>query len=123
LALGDDRSLTVGTWLQTWLTLLARAGRSPKTLANYRGHVRDVWDPTLGDIPLRDLRRVDLEQVLVELLKPTDPTDCDAAADLEAARSEGRVNGSGRDAGHDGAGHDRRWDGPPVRPGLWDGGT
>jgi hypothetical protein len=68
----DDRNLTVGTWLQTWLTLLAHAGRSPKTLANYRGHVRDVWDPALGEILLRDLRRVDLEQVLVELLKPTD---------------------------------------------------
>jgi hypothetical protein len=50
------------------LRLLEQAGRSPKTLANYRGHVRDVWDPALGDIRLRDLRRVDLEQVLVQLM-------------------------------------------------------
>ncbi len=66
----DDRNLTLGSWLQTWLTLLERAGRSPKTLANYRGHVRDVWDPCLGHIRLRDLRRVHVEQVLTGLLIP-----------------------------------------------------
>jgi len=66
----DDRDLTLGSWLQTWLRLLAAAGRSPKTLANYRGHVRDVWDPCLGRIRLRDLRRIDLEQVLADLLMP-----------------------------------------------------
>lgn len=67
----DDRNLTLGSWLQTWLTLQEQAGRSPKTLANYRGHVRDVWDPCLGHVLLRDLRRIDLEQVLVDLLTPS----------------------------------------------------
>jgi integrase len=68
----DDRDLTVGSWLETWLRSLEQAGRSPKTMANYRGHVRDVWDPALGDIRLRDLRRVDIELVLVDLLRPGD---------------------------------------------------
>ena len=39
----DDRDLTLGWWLQTWLSLQVGAGRSVKTLANYHGHVRDVW--------------------------------------------------------------------------------
>jgi integrase len=68
----DDRNLRVGAWLETWVTSLEQAGRSPKTLANYRGHVRDVWDPALGDVRLRDLRRADIELVLLDLLKPAD---------------------------------------------------
>jgi hypothetical protein len=66
----DDRSLTVAAWLQEWLTPQAARGSSPKTLANYRGHVRDVWTPSLGQVRLRDLRRAHVEQVLVELLQP-----------------------------------------------------
>ena len=106
----DDRDLTVGTWLQSWFRLLEQAGRSPKTLANYRGHLRDVWDPALGGIRLRDLRRVDIEQVLVELLKPTGPSDGGAAASAEVARSGGcrRVDGAGREDVHDGGGLGRR---------------
>jgi hypothetical protein len=45
----DDRDLTVGSWLQIWLLLQERAGRSAKTLTNYRGHVRDAWHPCLGE--------------------------------------------------------------------------
>ena len=105
----DDRDLTVGTWLQTWLRLLEQAGRSPKTMANYRGHVRDVWDPALGDTRLRDLRRVDVEQVLVELLMPIDdpsePAVGGAATGCEVARS-----GAG--------GGCRRSVRPPARPGA-----
>jgi hypothetical protein len=71
----DDRNLTVGSWLQTWLAVQEQAGRSPKTLANYRGHVRDVWDPCLGHVLLRDLRRLHIEQVLVDLSRPGHPDD------------------------------------------------
>jgi hypothetical protein len=31
----DDRNLTLGSWLQTWLRQLEQAGRSPKTLSMY----------------------------------------------------------------------------------------
>jgi integrase len=107
----DDRDLTVGTWLWTWLKLLEQAGRSPKTLANYRGHVRDVWDPALGDIRLRDLHRVDLEQVLVQLLAPTDSSRSDEPAASGAAKGCGASrSGSG--------GLCPRPVRPPVRPGA-----
>jgi integrase len=107
----DDRDLTVGTWLRTWLRLLEQAGRSPKTLANYRGHVRDVWDPTLGDVRLRDLCRVDLEQVLVQLLTRTDLSGAsESAASGAAAGYEAARPGFG--------GGCRRSVRPPVRPGT-----
>ncbi|MFN0280625.1 MAG: tyrosine-type recombinase/integrase, partial [Kineosporiaceae bacterium] len=47
------------------------AGRSVKTLANYHGHVRDIWTPALGEARLRDLRRADVVQVLTKALEPT----------------------------------------------------
>ncbi|MFN0281759.1 MAG: hypothetical protein ACKVZ6_07280, partial [Kineosporiaceae bacterium] len=59
----DDRDLTLGWWLQTWLSMQGEAGRSVKTLANYHGHVRDIWTPALGEARLRDLRRADVVQV------------------------------------------------------------
>jgi hypothetical protein len=39
-------------------------------MANYRGHVRDVWSPQVGHLRLRDLRRAHIEKVLRELGKP-----------------------------------------------------
>jgi hypothetical protein len=63
----DDRSTTLGQWLETWLDESAEH-RSPKTMAN--GHVRDVWSPQLGHLRLRDLRRAHIEKVLRELGKP-----------------------------------------------------
>jgi integrase len=66
----DDRALTVEAWLEQWLTETAARGVSPKTLANYRGHVRDVWVPRLGALRLRDLRRAHIEVVVGELAQP-----------------------------------------------------
>ena len=60
----DDQGVTVADWLDQWLGIVTAAGLSPKTLANYRGHVRDVWKPTVGDVRLRDLRRHHVETVL-----------------------------------------------------------
>ncbi|MGL5823412.1 MAG: tyrosine-type recombinase/integrase [Nocardioides sp.] len=68
----DDKGITVGDWLDQWLGELAERGRSPKTLANYRGHVRDIWRPRLGRMRLRDLRRAHVEKVLAELSQPID---------------------------------------------------
>ncbi|MGF1654840.1 MAG: tyrosine-type recombinase/integrase [Actinomycetales bacterium] len=68
----DDRAVTVGEWLEQWLTETAARGISPKTLANYRGHVRDVWAPRLGRLRLRDLRRAHIELVVGDLTKPID---------------------------------------------------
>ena len=68
----DDRNLTLGWWLQAWLNMQVEAGRSVKTIANYHGHVRDVWTPALGQVGLRDLRRADVVQVLLKALDPVD---------------------------------------------------
>ena len=65
-----DKGITAGEWLDQWLSEQAERGRSPKTLANYRGHVRDVWEPRLGGLRLRDLRRAHIEGVLAELGRP-----------------------------------------------------
>ena len=66
----DDKNITVAAWLTQWLEETAERGRSPKTLANYRGHVRDVWTPRLGRLKLRDLRRSHIEAAVAELAKP-----------------------------------------------------
>lgn len=66
----DDRGATVAEWLDQWLEELDRKGLSPKTMANYRGHCRDVWRPKLGHLRLRDLRRGHIERVLAELGEP-----------------------------------------------------
>lgn len=66
----NDKAITVGQWLERWLGSLADL--QPKTLANYRGHVRDVWEPELGRLPLRDLRRHHVEDVLGRLGGPVE---------------------------------------------------
>jgi integrase len=66
----DDEGTTVGAWLDTWLDGPAAKGRSPNTLANYRGHVRDVWRPQLGEMKLRDVRRSSIERALASLVGP-----------------------------------------------------
>ena len=63
----DDKGITVAAWLDQWLVELGERDRSPKTLANYSGHVRDVWKPELGRLKLRDLRRAHIEKVLAGL--------------------------------------------------------
>jgi integrase len=70
----NDRSVTVGQWLNQWLADGTAAGWEAKTRANYSGHVRDVWLPQLGDLRLRDLRRRHIDKVIRGLAKPqTDP--------------------------------------------------
>ncbi len=91
----DDRDLTLGWWLQTWLGLQVEAERSVKTLANYHGHVRNVWTPALGQARLRDLRRADVVQVLLTALEPVDDGGSDGSGGVCGplrARREGRGN-------------------------------
>ncbi len=64
-----ERNTTLGDWLDLWLEELATR-RSAKTLANYRGHVRDVWKPLLGRVQLRSLTRQHVESALSNLDNP-----------------------------------------------------
>jgi integrase len=68
----DDKSMTLGDWLTIWLEENATR-RAVKTMANYRGHVRDVWRPQLGHVRLKDLRRHHIERVLAQLAAPMEP--------------------------------------------------
>jgi integrase len=67
----DDQGLTLGAWLDAWLTeFTQRVGsksRSPKTLAIYRSNVRNFWQPQLGQLRLRDLRRAHVAKALQQL--------------------------------------------------------
>lgn len=63
----DDQGVTVGEWLNQWLSGLRL---SPKTMSNYRSHIRDAWKPALGRMRLRDIRRHHVEAVLVSLREP-----------------------------------------------------
>ncbi len=65
----DDDVVTLGQWLTDWLNEVEQR-RAVKTLANYRGHVRDVWAPRLGHLRLREVRRHHIEKVLGELAHP-----------------------------------------------------
>lgn len=63
----SDRGLSLAAWLDQWLGDFAQRGRSPKTLALYRAHVVNFWQPRLGQMRLRDLRREHVERALAEL--------------------------------------------------------
>ncbi len=90
----DDRDLTLGWWLQTWLSMQVEAGRSVKTLANYHGHVRDIWTPALGEARLRDLRRADVMQVLTKALESTGGKGDGREAHGTVPASSGRPGGA-----------------------------
>jgi integrase len=67
----DDQGLTLGAWLDQWLdefgNRVESKGRSPKTLADYRSDVENVWRPQLGHVRLRDLRRAHISKALQEV--------------------------------------------------------
>ncbi|WP_239080651.1 tyrosine-type recombinase/integrase [Paractinoplanes brasiliensis] len=62
--------MTLGKWLDQWIEALIAAKKSPNTIKNYRGHIRDAWRPQLGHKLLRDLRRSHIEDVLADLAPP-----------------------------------------------------
>jgi integrase len=51
-----DGRLTVGEFLDHWLTDKVAAGLRPTTERSYRQHIRDHLTPQLGNLRLRDLR-------------------------------------------------------------------
>jgi integrase len=67
----DDQGMTLGDWLDTWLSEFAERvegkSRSPKTLSVYRSNVRNFWRPKLGHLRLRDLRRAHVAKALQDL--------------------------------------------------------
>jgi integrase len=66
----DDKNITVADWLTQWLAETEKRALSPKTLASYRSHIRDVWIPNVGRHRVRDLRRAHIEAVIADLAEP-----------------------------------------------------
>lgn len=64
----DSPSLTVGTWLERWLTLI-ESSVEPNTLAPYRRHVRLHLAPRIGGAKLLKFRPADVESLYARLLK------------------------------------------------------
>jgi len=67
-----DQGLTVGAWLDRWLTEVA-ATLEPSTVNGYRSHVTSYLKPALGHLRLRDLRRQHVEAMLTDLGAPRAP--------------------------------------------------
>ena len=57
----DPSKLTVGEFLEKWLSDYAATAVSAKTYERYSEHVRKHLVPTLGAIALRDLRPLDIQ--------------------------------------------------------------
>jgi integrase len=59
----EPAKLTVGEWLEHWLTDFAAPKVSPRTLAAYKSTVK-IMSEFLGTVPLRDLRAVHIQRAL-----------------------------------------------------------
>lgn len=63
-----EAGLTVGDWLERWLSDIEREGRAPTTLRNYRRMVRYIV-PRVGRIRLDALTVADVERMDADLLR------------------------------------------------------
>jgi integrase len=61
--------LTVAEFVEPWLAGLANQGRKPTTLRGYRGSIERHVIPSLGSVPLQDLRPSDLDALYASLLR------------------------------------------------------
>ena len=63
---GSDITLTDA--IDAWLGELARVGRAPKTIKEYRGDADRYWIPTLGHLAVRKISRHQIQDVLDDLI-------------------------------------------------------
>ena len=55
--------LTVGTYLARWIASIGGTVR-PSTVRGYESHVRTIWTPLIGSIPLAKLSPADVERAM-----------------------------------------------------------
>lgn len=60
----DADKITVGQWVEKWLTVYARASVRGNTYIGYRSVVNNHILPILGDIKLQKLRGIDIQQMV-----------------------------------------------------------
>ena len=81
LGIVDDPRLTVGDFLERWLTDVAAAKLRPSSLERYRGIVRGQLVPGLGAVPLRSLTPQDIARAYAELAAPREIRSATPGAD------------------------------------------
>ena len=67
----DPTKITVGQYLDDWLTNVAPQAAGPKALERYRGLVRNQIKPYLGTIHLQRFRPADVSAWLQTLIRET----------------------------------------------------
>ncbi len=60
---------TLAEFLEPWLACLSNQGRKPTTLRGCRGSIERHVVPSLGSVPLQDLRPTDLDALYASLLR------------------------------------------------------
>ncbi|MFQ4148269.1 tyrosine-type recombinase/integrase [Arthrobacter sp. LAPM80] len=63
----DDKAVTVGGWLDSWLARKEANGLRPATVKVYRQHIDDYLKPSIGHLRLRDLRPGHVADMLTKL--------------------------------------------------------
>lgn len=67
---GRAQGITLGEWFEQWLDILRTAGRSPTTIARYRGNVRLHISPVLGHVRLSDVTPEHIDHLLAIVSEP-----------------------------------------------------
>jgi integrase len=62
-----SESISTGAWLRSWLA--SRISVAPQTEYGYRLHVKLYLEPLLGHLPLTELRRVHVQEMLNQLAR------------------------------------------------------
>ncbi|WP_094606778.1 Tyrosine recombinase XerC [Sporomusa silvacetica DSM 10669] len=63
----DADKVTVGQWVEKWLTIYAKASVRENTYAGYRSVVVNHIQPLLGDIKLQKLRGIDIQNMVNQI--------------------------------------------------------
>ena len=67
--LTEDCRMTLGEWLEVWLTECAKPAVRPSTFEGYRAYVRDKIVPYLGDKEIRKVTAGDVQKLYRKLKK------------------------------------------------------
>jgi integrase len=67
--LTEDCRMTLGEWLETWLTECAEPSVRPSTFKGYRTYVRDKIQPYLGEKEIRKVTASDIQRLYQKLKK------------------------------------------------------
>lgn len=67
--ISDRKNYTLGEWLDKWLNEIMVMHIRPSTMASYRRMIENQIKPYLGNVPLRQITRPDVQRMYVKLKK------------------------------------------------------